>query len=452
MKTHADLELLVKSAEKIEAEWKGKEMPEADVLKYNELLKEGAALSEKLNEQAAQAKTLERMRAAAALGREVPNPVLPAAGDTKADSEIVGYLTPGHAVVLSQHYSKAVKRDGTWDANAGQFTVELSGSMLGRGPQKGNLIALTANEIKTLNSAYEQIKSHPGFQQKDLPVFGELVIAPNRVDRFVQDSRPEVLTLRDILTVSPTSSPLIQYVAEVSYTSDAGVQSEGTTVATTGTKGEDDVEYELRDASIKTIATTIPVSEQQLADAPALISRINTRGVHGVRRKEEQLMGYGTGTGLEFAGFFDGTFGVTAATTSGTTLIDKIREAATEVMTSFYQPSFVWIHPDDWESIELTKGSDGHYVWAIVRDLLGPRIWSMRVVQGTGTRKAATTTTNVLIGDPMGAVIYDRQQTTVSVGWVDDQFAKNLRTIRFEERMTLVIDAPAAFRKIETAS
>ncbi len=166
----------------------------------------------------------------------------------------------------------------------------------------------------------------------------------------------------------------------------------------------------------------------------------------------EQLMGYGSGSGLEFAGFFDSDSDVVAATTSGDTLIDKIREAQTEVMTSFYNPTFVWIHPEDWEGIELTKGSDGHYIWAIIRDLLGPRIWSMRVVQGVGTKKAGATTRNVLVGDADGAVIYDREQNNIAIGWIDDQFAKNLRTIRAEERMTLTIDAPAAFRKIETVA
>jgi HK97 family phage major capsid protein len=84
--------------------------------------------------------------------------------------------------------------------------------------------------------------------------------------------------------------------------------------------------------------------------------------------------------------------------------------------------------------------------------VLGPRIWSMRVVQGVGTKKVGANTRNVLIGDTTGATLYDREQANIAVGWVDDNFARNLRTIRAEERVVLAIEAPAAFRKINTVA
>ena len=438
----ADLAALIKSAEKLEAEYAGKAMPEDVAEKYNELMKEGAALSEKVNQEMQNAKTMERMKAAQAYLGEVPNPVLPS---TKSDepASVAGYITVGNYAILSEQYKNFRDRD----CPRGMFaSIDIKGSLFGK-MGADSLIALNATEAKAVHEIATKM------QTKDLPVLGEFVIAPNRTDRFVQDTRPEMLTLRDLLTVLPTSSPVIQYVAEVSFDNDADIQSEGSTAATTGTKAESDIEYELREETVKTIAHTLPVSEQQLADAPALIGRINTRLVHGVRQKEEQLCGYGSGSGLEFAGFFDSDSGVTAASESYDTLIDNIREAQTEIMVDGYTPTGVWIHPTDWEGIELAKGSDGHYIWAIIRDVLGPRIWSMRVVQGTGTKKAATTTRNVLIGDfAAGAVLYDRQQVNVAIGWVDDQFVKNLRTIRAEERVVLCVEAPKAFRKINTAA
>jgi len=449
-KSKADLDSIIKNIEKLDKEYEGKQMPEDVTRKYNELMAEGEELSTAINEEATRQKSMARMRAAQTYLGEVPNPTLPA-GDQKADEAIIGYITPGDLVVVAEEYKDWAARGG-WRKKGDIHSLDVKGSLLGsarsrQSSRNQGLIALTGPEVTALKTAYQKI------QTKDLPVFGDLVIAPDRVARFVQDTRPDVLTLRDVLNVSPTSSNLIQYVAEKTYTTDADIQSQGTTVATTGTKGEEDIEYELRDAPIRTIATTIPVSEQMLADAPALINRINTRLLHAVKLKEEQLMGYGAGgASLEFAGFFDSDSGVSAATTpSGSpTLIDEIRAAQTDVMTSFYNPTFVWIHPLDWEGIELTKGSDGHYVWAIIRDNLGPRIWSMRVVQGVGTKKAGATERNVLVGDANGAVIYDREQNNIAIGWIDDQFVKNLRTIRAEERMTLTIDAPDAFRKIQT--
>jgi len=438
------IEKLIADAKELSAKWQGKEMPEAEILRYNEIMKEGAELSEKQNQEIANQKTLARMEAAAAFGREVPNTSLPAA-EQKNESKVAGYITPGQFVAFSEAFQK-------WNRNGNGFRsgtgvgLDMKGSFF---PKNGaSLIALTESEVKAYNNVVASLET------KDMPVLGTDVIAPNRTNRFVQDEKPQVLTFRDVITVLPTSSPLIQYVAEVSFTNAADIQSEGSTAATMELKPDADIEYELRDATVRTIAHTMPVSEQQLADAPALISRINQRLLHGVHLKEEQLCAYGTGTGLEFAGVFDSDSDIAAATTiSGSpTLIDKIRAAYTDVFSSGYNPSFVWIHPLDWETIELTKGSDGHYVWAIIHDVLGARIWSMRVVQGIGTKKAGAADRNVLVGDGTGAVLYDREQANLAVGFVDDDFARNLRTIRAEERVVLCVEAPAAFRKINTAS
>jgi len=443
----ADLKKIVAECERIEADHQGKQMPEETAAKLNELYKEGAALSEKINEVAANERTMSRMKAAEKYMGEVPNTTLPAV-EEKSAPKVAGYITPGQFVAFSELFQKW-NRNGNGFRSGTGIGLEMKGSFF---PKHGDsLIALTESEVKAYNNVVSSMET------KDMPVFGDgstAVIAPNRTSRFVQDERPQVLTLRDVLTVLPTSSPLIQYVAEVSFTNAADIQSEGPTAATMELKPDSDIEYELRDATVRTIAHTMPVSEQQLSDAPALISRINQRLLHGVHLKEEQLCAYGSGSGLEFAGVFDSDSDIAAATTiSGSpTLIDKIRAAYTDVFSSGYNPSFVWIHPLDWETIELTKGSDGHYVWAIIHDVLGARIWSMRVVQGVGTKKAGAADRNVLVGDGTGAVLYDREQANIAVGFVDDDFARNLRTIRAEERVVLCVEAPAAFRKINTAS
>lgn len=449
-KTRSDLDKIIAEAEKIEEEHKGKVMPDETKAKLLALYQEGEKLSEEINEEARRQKSREKMHRAAEYLREVPDPALPdvrTAEQKSKDSAIAGYITPGHFAVLSESFQK-------WNENGRGFkrgqgiNVEMNGALLSsKRRQTGGLISLSEPEVKAIQDLAGKI------ERKDLAVIGDLVIEPTRVARVVQDTRPDILTLRDVLTVSPTSSPLIQYVAEVSYTEAADIQSEGPTAGTMELKSEADIEYEVRDATVRTIAVTIPVTEQQMADMPALITRIDNRLLWDLKKKEEQLCGYGSGSGVEFAGFFDTDSGVVAGTTSGgDTLIDKIRRAQTDVFTSGYLPDFVWIHPIDWETIELSKDSTGQYIWAIIRDNLGARIWSMRVVQGVGAKKAGANTRNVLVGDGNGAVLYDREQANIAIGWVDDQFARNMRTIRAEERVVLCIEAPAAFRKINTVA
>ena len=65
--------------------------------------------------------------------------------------------------------------------------------------------------------------------------------------------------------------------------------------------------------NVVTIAVWIPVTEQQLADAPALINRINSRLIWDVKQAEEQEIGYGDGSGEHFAGLFDSGTGIDAS-------------------------------------------------------------------------------------------------------------------------------------------
>jgi HK97 family phage major capsid protein len=182
---------------------------------------------------------------------------------------------------------------------AGSLPVQVKNILPIRGatPNMNGLVSLTAEEVKQ----YRALVETKSAESKAAPVFGTDVIAPSRVDRLVQDLRPDVLTLRDVLNVSPTSSPVIDYIAEVSYTEAAAIVSEGASKPPASTV------YEKRRANTVVIAVYIPATEQQLSDAPALINRINNRLTWDVHKAEEQQIGYGNGSGENFDGFFQGT-------------------------------------------------------------------------------------------------------------------------------------------------
>jgi len=439
-----DLERIAADAEKIENEYKGKAMPDDVGTKLNELFAEGERLSVEVDNEIRRGKQKDQMKAARQSVQDVEDPMLPAV-EAKSEHRIAGYVTPGQLFAVSP----ALRAFAAARFPRGQTSlpVEMKNLLPIKGMLDGSgVIGLTSNEVEQFKAAVEKL------ERKDvtdvIPVFGTDVIAPNRVDRFVQDTRPDILTLRDVLNVSPTSSPVIDYIAEVSYSESAGIVSEG------ATKPQAAAEYEKRRANVVTIAVWIPVTEQQLADAPALINRINTRLIWDVKLAEEQEIAYGDGSGEHFTGLYDTGTGISAMRDDpGDTLIDIVRRGITDVMTDGYNPNALWIHPIDWETIELAKGSDGQYVWAIIRDLLGPRIWGVRVVQGVGNRLRGDTTTNMAVGDfQAGATLYDRQQASISVGWINEQFIENMRTIRAEERCAFAMEAPKAFRIYETAA
>lgn len=438
-----NLEKLTKEIETTEAEFKGKAMPEDKGAALEKMFEEAEALSVEIDNEIRRDKQRKTIKDTMKSLGEVDDPALPG-GEGKSVNRIAGFVTPGQLFAVSPALQSF--KAARFPRGKVSDLVEMKGLLPIRGMPGEGLIALTEPEVEQYKALVEKM------ERKDvtdvIPVFGTDVIAPNRVDRFVQVTRPDRLTLRDVLNVSPTSSPVIDYVREESYSESAGIVSEG------ATKPQAAVEYSKQRANVVTIAVWIPVTEQQLQDAPALINRINNRLLWDVRKAEEQEIGYGDGTGEHFEGLFDAGTGIDAMRTeAGDTLIDISRRGITDVMTDGYDPNALWIHPIDWEAIELAKGSDGQYVWAIIRDTLGPRIWGVRVVQGVGTKIAGGTTRNMAVGDFLnGATLYDRQQAAIQVGWINEQFIENLRTIRAEERVAWALEAPKAFRIHETES
>jgi len=428
-----DLKTILGDIDRIETEFKGKVMPEDKGQQLEALYTEGKALQDAADRQ-------KRRTSLESFAREIPNPTLPDTterGATKdeikgAKNRISGYMRVGefiaNAPVMHEYAQKFRNMHGINIEIPSLLKIKSLGLMNG-------FVPLT----KEMREAIET---------KDLAVVGDGVIEPQRLTDIVREVENDQLNLRDVLNVSPTSSALIQWVRRVGNPDrSAEIQSEGTTAATMAQKPQADAEYELVDTAVKTIAVWIPVTEQQLQDMPALINLIQQDLLWDLRKEEEEEIVWGDGTGVHLDGL---DANITEANDGGyTSNIDIIRRAVTQVRVSGYQPNAVAIHPEDWETIELERGSDGHYIWAIIRDTLGPRIWGMRVVETVAMGDPDSANRLIIVGDfQRGATLFDRMAASIAVGWQDKQFIQNVRTIRAEERVAFAVRRPLAFRKI----
>jgi HK97 family phage major capsid protein len=112
------------------------------------------------------------------------------------------------------------------------------------------------------------------------------------------------------------------------------------------------------------------------------------------------------------------------------------------------------LHPYDWEIIEVLKATDNKYIWSVVTEAGVSRLWGVPVIETEACQDftgAETEARNLLVGDfTRGATLWDRMLSTVSVGWQDDQFVRNMRTILAELRAAWAIRRPKAFRDYET--
>jgi HK97 family phage major capsid protein len=207
----------------------------------------------------------------------------------------------------------------------------------------------------------------------------------------------------------------------------------------------------------------MPVQRQQIEDWAQLRSLIDTRLRYSVQRREEEQLIFGDGNAPNLEGLAvvsgtqdiasNGRFDPTASPGAAHTLIDAVRMGITDVRVAggAYEPNALIIHPYDWETILIEKGTDQRYVWAVVPDSNGDRIWGVRAVEAVGAQHRTTQRRVFILGDfQVGAQLLDRMQLTVQVGLIDRQFVENMMTILAESRVAFPIYAPAAFALFET--
>ena len=270
------------------------------------------------------------------------------------------------------------------------------------------------------------------------------LVADMRVPGIIANPN-RVLTIRDVLPVGRTGSNLVQFTRENVFTNSAGPQYDATSPASTEnvTKPESGITFTLANAAVVTLAHFIPVSRQVLDDAPQLESYVNSRLAYGLKLEEEDQLLNGNGTSGNISGLLaSGNFTAYNRAATGDTNIDTLRKAITQGELSEYVVDTIVINPADWESIELTKATDGQYVVGNPMNAMAAQLWGKRIVP---TNSIASGT--FLVGAfQMGAQIWDRMDAAVQISYEDgDNFKKNMATLLAEERLALTVYRPAAF-------
>jgi HK97 family phage major capsid protein len=427
-----DLDGLLRDLEVGEAEMKVGPITEARGKELEAKAHEAQALQDHIDR-------YNRISGVAQTGRELQTRTLPAT-DEKKRPDVVR-TTPGHLFVTSEAFQQWKGQDGAgWSAKVDVRSV------------RNGKVALYGDEAEKFKSRLQmQTKQYSDALLSDLYA----AIWSQDDPEIVRYAEPEILTIRDVMNVVPCTSDSIRFVRHTATGRAAAAQQlrSGTT-KTAALKNYLTVDVETETVNVCTIAVLSKVTEQDIEDAPRLIGIINGEMQLDVRVEEETELLYGTGVAGEINGLYNqGVEDVYeyGRAVAGETLIDAIRKVRTDLRKRRVVPNACCIDPLDWETVELEKGTDERYVWGLISDLRGPRIWSMRVVESDAMTNPDTGERRVLVGDwTRGATLYDRHDVRLAVGYVDDDFARNLRTLRAEERLALAVKRPWAFEYIVT--
>ena len=258
--------------------------------------------------------------------------------------------------------------------------------------------------------------------------FPEIIAPPN-----------EQLRLRDVMNVQTMGQPAVEYIEESGFVNAAAV------VAEKALAPQSDITFEQKTAQARMISHWIPATNQILDDAPMLRNYIDNRLSYGLKMAEEAQILYGAGTGENLLGLMvhAGTQDV-GDRAGDMTRIDHIRHAITLSRLAGYPVSAIVLHPTDWETIELSKGTDGHYIFTSVNEGGQMRLFRTPVVESTSMNEG-----EFLAGAlGLGAQLLDREAANVRVAEQHaDYFLRNMVAIMAEERLAMPIYRPEAFVK-----
>lgn len=272
------------------------------------------------------------------------------------------------------------------------------------------------------------------------------LVPADRLTGF-QTTPNRVLSIRDIIPSSSTTSNLIEFVRENVFTNNAGPQVGGSPEQFENvTKPESGITFTLQTAAVTTLAHWIPASKQVLEDSPSLQSFINGRLMYGLKLKEETQLITGNGSNGNLNGFHTQATAYSTQSPELTNEIDIVRDMIRQAQVAEYMPDYIVMNPNDWHDIEVRKvgSADDRYVVGNPRQLMGSPLWGLPVVVTN-----SMTSGQVVVGSfGMGCEIKDRNQASVEVSLEDStNFQKNMVTIRAEERIAFVVYRTEAFIK-----
>ena len=271
---------------------------------------------------------------------------------------------------------------------------------------------------------------------------GDSTVAPDRAVGIVPGAF-NPLTLEAFLPSVPTSSNAVEFTKEASFTNSAAEAAEG------AEKAESAITFSLVNMPISTVAHWLKISRQLASDNAALAAYVEQRLRYGVNRKVETQLVSGNGTAPNISGILDtGNFTAHGYLSGalGSTLAKMvlIRKMMADCWADGYMPDGVLLNPADWATIENELMTTAAGQARVTYTEAGtPRLFGVPVIQSVGM-----TADNVAVGAfGQAYTIHNREGVVVDMSDSDDDnFTKNLITIRAERRLALATEVPGAVR------
>lgn len=250
------------------------------------------------------------------------------------------------------------------------------------------------------------------------------------VDRV---QRP-IIKVRNVVNSGTTTSKYVVYITQTN-----AIGADWTAEAAEKTLFNPT--YEEVSEEVKKVAGTIKISKEMLSDLAFIQSEINTDLMEAIASQIEDSLINGAG-GSEINGllgyaqtFAAGSFAGSVVNANET---DVIRVAIAQVQAANFEPTHVVLNPNDVAKMQLTKTNTGEYTYPMfLVDAMGVQTVANLPIVSTTNIAAGT----FLVGDMTKSNVRVREDVNMQVGYVNDDFQRNMVTILAEARLVHYVKA-----------
>lgn len=247
------------------------------------------------------------------------------------------------------------------------------------------------------------------------------------------------IQMLDIIPTFRTSQPTVKYMEETTRVHGAAEVAEG------GAYAESQFVFTEKEAPVRKIGDSLPVTDEQLEDEAMMQGYVTTRLPFGVRQRLDGQTIVGNGTAPNLRGLKN-----VAGTQTQAKGADPVPDAFYKGMTKVRLvgraiATHHVMHPTNWEGIRLLRTVDGVYIWGSPSEAGPDRLWGLPVVQSDAD---AAGTGYVGSFRPDTVSLHEKRGIDIQFGFVGTQFVEGKRTVRVDTRVALVWWRPPAFCSI----
>lgn len=240
-----------------------------------------------------------------------------------------------------------------------------------------------------------------------------------------------VTVIRQVANVASMSGRSVTYAEFKPGTGDAKWVPEG------GLKPSMNATLGEKTINAGKIALTVKLTEETLRDIPSLVAEVRSEIINRIAISEELGILEGTGADGQIKGVLSDmpAFSLTGLDIERANMYDAIVAGYTQIISTSnmaYRPNLVLMNPIDYAKMQLTKDLNGQYLRPFrTGDELIP---GLRVESSTAVGLG-----KFRIGDFSYLNIRDLVGLTITFGWENDDFTKNMVTMIGEKRLLVYI-------------